>query len=602
MIIILSWQTAISGAGAAEPLPELILVQIPQAALAQAAKKADKHLTVLAGYVDGCRIVRLRWQPNGTTAAEVLTSDFVSARDPAVSFDGRHILFSGKRKAEDRWQIWRMDRDGSNQMPITREAGHCLSPLYVGSLFYLNDKHPTPQITFVGTAHGWQSATSDQPVLALYACRPDGTDVRRVSYNLASDWDQDVLPNGRLVFSSQQPSSDADPGDATTRILAMNIDGTDLMAYAPAPHGGQMARHQLMARVSPSDRRMYYIASSGSEVLGGGTLAYISQRRPMHSRQVLADGQMGTYHSPAPLADGRLLAAYRPQGPQSTYAIWQIDLQSGVRRQRLFHQPGFHCVDIHALAAHPGVQGRSSVVGFRYKNSGVFFCLNSYISQLPAISNLPAGLVKQVRIIAGRPITTASQPTRGSGFRNVSGNKWTLGIAPVAADGSFHIRVPAQTPLSFQLLDAQGMALATQLSWSWVMPGESRGCIGCHEDPELVPPNVLAQAVIQPEVRLDANPDSIFRPSYRQMINPLVNARCLACHRKGGANPNFNGTKEDYNQLLGRRPALVIPGQARNSGLIMRLTSSNPNPCRDALDADQIEQFIEWVDLGAAYE
>jgi len=26
-------------------------------------------------------------------------------------------------------------------------------------------------------------------------------------------------------------------------------------------------------------------------------------------------------------------------------------------------------------------------------------------------------------------------------------------------------------------------------SWFWVMPMERRGCIGCHEDRELTPPN-----------------------------------------------------------------------------------------------------------------
>jgi hypothetical protein len=495
-----------------------------------------------------------------------------------------------------------MDRDGSNPVAITREDGHCLSPLYVGNLFYLNDKHPTPQITFVGSGHGWLSANSGQPVLSLYASRPDGTDVRRISYNLASDWDQDVLPNGRLVFSSQQPLSADSAERAGSRILAMNIDGTDLMAYAPAPPTGQGAYHQRMARVSQADRRLYFIETLGRDTLGGGALAYLSLRRPLHSRQTLGDGQIGFYHSPAPLADGRLLVAYRSHAPKSTYAIWRIDPQSGVRKMRLFDQPGFHSVDIQVLAAHPQVQGRSSVVGFRHKDSGVFFCLSSYISQLLEINGLAAGTVKQVRLIGGHPFTAIDRPQLNRGFRNLPAVKSTLGVAPVAADGSFHIRVPAQTPLSFQLLDAQGMALATQQSWSWVMPGESRGCIGCHEDPELVPPNVLAQAVVQPELRLgvDSAPNPV--PSYRQTVAPLIKARCLACHGTKGANPNFGGTKEDYNLMLGRRPALVVPGQARNSGLILRLAGTAPNPCRDALDAGQAKQLMEWIDLGAAYE
>ncbi len=81
-----------------------------------------------------------------------------------------------------------------------------------------------------------------------------------------------------------------------------------------------------------------------------------------------------------------------------------------------------------------------------------------------------------------------------------------LGTAPVEADGSFHIRVPAKTPLAFQLLDKEGKVITTQLTWTWVMPRESRGCIGCHEDRELAPPNQLPRAVVKPAVQIEAAP------------------------------------------------------------------------------------------------
>ena len=57
-------------------------------------------------------------------------------------------------------------------------------------------------------------------------------------------------------------------------------------------------------------------------------------------------------------------------------------------------------------------------------------------------------------------------------------------------------------PLRFELLDERGTTVAAQDSWTWVMPGESRGCIGCHEDREMAAPNVLAEAVVKPAVRL----------------------------------------------------------------------------------------------------
>jgi hypothetical protein len=77
-----------------------------------------------------------------------------------------------------------------------------------------------------------------------------------------------------------------------------------------------------------------------------------------------------------------------------------------------------------------------------------------------------------------------------------------LGIAPVEEDGSFHIRVPSERPITFQLLDKDYQTLRTQHAWTWVMGNENRGCIGCHEDRELTPPNYLAKAVLKPPVDL----------------------------------------------------------------------------------------------------
>jgi len=78
----------------------------------------------------------------------------------------------------------------------------------------------------------------------------------------------------------------------------------------------------------------------------------------------------------------------------------------------------------------------------------------------------------------------------------------TLGEVPLEHDGSFHIEVPAGVPLRFELLDERGATVARQDSWAWVMPREWRGCIGCHEDREMVAPNVLADAFVKPAVRL----------------------------------------------------------------------------------------------------
>ena len=41
-----------------------------------------------------------------------LMPDFAASADPAVSFDGKNVLFAGKQKAGDHWQIWEVALGG----------------------------------------------------------------------------------------------------------------------------------------------------------------------------------------------------------------------------------------------------------------------------------------------------------------------------------------------------------------------------------------------------------------------------------------------------------------------------------------------------------
>lgn len=56
-----------------------------------------------------------------------------------------------------------------------------------------------------------------------------------------------------------------------------------------------------------------------------------------------------------------------------------------------------------------------------------------------------------------------------------------IGYAPIHPDGSVKVRVPANVPLAFSVLDGNGRRI-TQRHQNWVqmMPGETRDCRGCH--------------------------------------------------------------------------------------------------------------------------
>ncbi len=124
-----------------------------------------------------------------------------------------------------------------------------------------------------------------------------------------------------------------------------------------------------------------------------------------------------------------------------------------------------------SLAPHTAPLSFPSILHLELQ-SGRVLCLNSYITADVAQGRI-ARPIKQVQVFVLGP----------------DHHERVLGNAPVEKDGSFYMTVPADTPIRFALLDAHGAVLREQKSWIWARPGEDRGCLGCHENPALVPEN-----------------------------------------------------------------------------------------------------------------
>lgn len=425
----------------------------------------------------GCELVRI--DPSGHTA--VLTQGFAAAKDPSVAFDGQSILFAGRQGENDRWQIWRIDRDGANPVKILDDGGNATAPLQVGSLFHLDDERPSRRFVYLSDAHGWADPATGAAATALYAADLDGSNPRRISFNIGSDLAPDVLDNGRLVFPSRRTGG-------RFAVMALNIDGTDLMAFADA-HVGPTRQDM----VAVGENRVYFVSADSPGPLGGGALEYVDLRRPLRTRAAIASTSEEWFHSPRPQPDGSLVVSVLAKNDDSGYRLVRLDPETGEVVATIAATDGFHLVDAHELSPRSEVRGRSSFVN-PDQSSGVFFCISSHISDRPELRSA-ARSATQLRVIEGVPSVPGSAAAAPAARR-------TLGVLPIEKDGSFHIEVPDSTPVVFELLNPSGDVVARQDHWVWVMPRESRGCVGCHEDREMVPPNSLADAVTKPAVRL----------------------------------------------------------------------------------------------------
>jgi hypothetical protein len=83
------------------------------------------------------------------------------------------------------------------------------------------------------------------------------------------------------------------------------------------------------------------------------------------------------------------------------------------------------------------------------------------------------------------------------------GQTMVTGTAPVEADGSFFVKVPADQPIRFALLDEKGAVLRREHGWFWIRQGEQRICVGCHTGPERSSENRVPDVLLRTTTPVD---------------------------------------------------------------------------------------------------
>jgi hypothetical protein len=416
----------------------------------------------------------------------VLTPDLEAAAEASISFDGKRVLFSGKRFAQDNWDIWEMDVDGRNKHQITQEFKDCGEPHYLAmsALNYPDYDEKVRWITFTSTAAGTYEEGGASLATALYArnlepIKGRGFVTWRITFNLSSDFSPTVLHDGRTLFTSHQRGDRNQNSVGRFLLLASNWDGTGLNLFCGDEQGRRM---KTMACEMP-DRTLVFVDSDGNTPDGSGELARVSFSRPLHSYEPLNKGE-GRYRNPQALPDGSLLVSYATGS--NAYGLYFFDFDKKGPGRKVFIDSKWEVVQ--AVPVLPTIEptGLISAV-FDGQTAGDLQCLNVYDSDRPEASSIRKGDVKQVRLIQGIPSVTASTALETR----------ILGEAPVESDGSFFVRVPADTPFYIQTLNAQGQPLQTMHRWIWVRKGTSRSCIGCHENKELAPENRITEALLK---------------------------------------------------------------------------------------------------------
>ncbi|MGC9999694.1 MAG: hypothetical protein ABSE21_06315 [Bryobacteraceae bacterium] len=575
---------------AAAARPPIVFTQLAPGAKWQGAAANP----VASEAFTGARIALL--SPAG--AVKVLTAGFQSAADPSVSWDAKKILFAGRKTAANPWQIYEMNADGSGVRQMVDVPWDCRQPIYQSKIFYLDDPEPEPQISFTGTGGNWQSEDGSAAVWSLYSARLDGSGLRRLTYNPSGDNDPVMNEDGRIVYSSWQRHTLAWGAAGRAALFGVNLDGSDVAIFA-----GDEGRPIKRAPCVTPSRQVVFVESDGLTPDGAGNLASVDLRRNLHSYRELTKPGAGLYVTPSVLGEDEILVSMRPAQGAGTFAIYRFDLQTN-RGVKLYGDAQRQSIEAQALVARPMPVGRSSVVDEK-EPTGKLFCLSAFTTDLPKGSVYDGTVVKRVRVLEGVPRKAGEKAPAGELSPYLE--KRVLGEFDIEADGSFHIQVPANTPIQIQTLDADGMALRS-CAWIWVKNKAKRGCIGCHEDGELSPDNVFSIAVGKRGIQLTNPPEERREVRFERDVQPIVAAKCAtsACHDDEAA-PFLT-----YENLFAKK--LVDPASARLSPLVWatqgrRTTRSwdkagaavkpMPPPGATPLSAAEKRTIVEWIDTGA---
>ncbi|MGQ9592493.1 MAG: HzsA-related protein, partial [Planctomycetota bacterium] len=421
-----------------------------------------------------------------------------------LSFDGERVVFSYKPYDEKSFHLYEVRLDGTGLRQLTSSDYDDIDPIHV------------PDGAIVFTTTRGNSHVRCGPFIYSYVlarCAADGSEVYLLSSNGEPDFVPSVLEDGRVIYSRWEYTDK--PLWRIQSLWTANPDGTGTAAF----WGNQSVwpDHLSEPRQIPGTRRAifsgvghhdWFSGSIGIVDIGKGLNfpdgltkvtadlrwpeCSLPPEDPAESPRYHASGSYTGYKTPYPLSEKDFLVSAR--GADGKFRLYLMDVDGN--RELLYE--GAHNI-WHAIPVRPRCvpHRRPDLVAWpgtgadrRPAELGTFFSPDVY----EGVPELPRGSAKHLRVIEldHKTYSTWAKTFRHSGppvsIVQEDGVKRILSIVPVEADGSVHFEAPPGRSLYFQLLDEDFRCLQTMRSFTGLMPGETRGCLGCHELRSIAPP------------------------------------------------------------------------------------------------------------------
>lgn len=490
-------------------------------------------------------------------------------RDPCISLDGKKVCFamSGGGRGSG-YHLYEAEIDNPNNVTQLTEnpAGMTVAdyePCYL----------PNGNIMFNSTRNFGQLDCATNPTTNMFLMSGEGKFIHQVGFDQVHTFYPTLMDDGSVLYSRWE-YNDRDVRNSFG-YMVMNPDGCRQMEYFGQQTTWPMS--MLHGRQVPGTPKIMGIASGHHSVYAGELfiadpslgdpdkgfngencitmLAPQREAKPVvHTSGMMQPGDVQfLFQNPFPLSSKYFLISYR-KSERDRYRIYFMDVDGNRELlawagQSLSQPVLVREWDVPRIAE----QADYEKVDGEYKPGGYTIQDVYYGLGMDGVEK-SSGVAKAVRVVKLRyrvqGMGTGGGSEMGSGPSGVFtpavmmpvsiyGGSWeakeVLGEAPVFEDGSAAFQVPSREPVFFQVIDEDGMAIATMRSWSTLMPGEILACVGCHENRNLAPPDGgIPQAGTTPKP-LETPLGIENKPfDYGDFVAPILNEHCGSkCHGSG---------------------------------------------------------------------
>ena len=556
---------------------ELILIDNPYPQGSEWQHEARHLLGYMA--VPGGKLLRLKGLNPDGKVKQIMPSGGLHGFfwRPDVSYDGKRIIVGFKPANEKSFHIYEVNTDGTGLRQVTDSRFDDFYPIYLP-----DGKH----FVFTST-RGHSYVRCMPPTNSSVLCRADlsGENVYIISRNDDPDYTPSMLSDGRVIYTRWEYTDK--PLWRDQSLWTVNPDGTGVNTF----WGNQTVWPDLLkdAREIPGSRRVMFTGSAHHNWFAGciGIIDPVKGLNfpngltkvtadlvwpesgdgpvdPKESANYHVSGRYDAYYSPYPLSEKDFLVSARRDGK---FRLYLMDTDGN--RELIYEgdKQVFYAIPLKARKKPPVVADRVEwpTKKNRFNPSPGVIYSNDVYQGAPESLRGKAKYVRILRIIPKTYTYWAKRPYMSSGpvvsMVQADGVKKVVGTVPIEKDGSFAFNVPSGKAVHFQLLDEEYRALQTMRSFTGVMPGENRGCLGCHELHSKAP---MAKNIA---IALNKAPRDITPPpwgdetvGYERFVQPAIDKYCGSCHQGDGKarktlDLTLRGTGfqiEPYMTLIGR--------------------------------------------------